>query len=150
VAPTHHGPAFVQGRSEGDENLASADRGVKVTASSFESVFTRPEYVLDDNYATRWAPTPGDQVVWLQLDLRSVQHVERSEIRFEYAWKSYPFTVEASSDGLAWKTVADFRNHPVTGSPVIIQHATEARYLRLIFPAFVQGRNISIFEWQVF
>ena len=150
VPPTHLGTALVQGRAEGRGNLASVDRGVKATASSSESALTRPACVLDDNYATRWAAAPGAKGAWLQLDLGSAQPVRRSELRFEYAWKPYAFAMEASRDGQTWQTVADYRTHPVTGSPVMVEHTTTARYLRLVFPETIAGSDISLFEWAVF
>ena len=150
VPPTHLGTALVQGRAEGRGNLASVDRGVKATASSSESALTRPACVLDDNYATRWAAAPGAKGAWLQLEIGSAQPVRRSELRFEYAGKPYAFAMEASRDGQTWQTVADYRTHPVTGSPVMVEHTTTARYLRLVFPETIAGSDISLFEWSVF
>jgi len=150
VLPTHQGPILVQGRNEGRNNLASLDLGVIATASSSASGLTQPKQVLDDNYATRWAAATDARGAWIQIDLGSEKQLQRSEIRFEYAWKPYFLFEEASSDGQAWKTVADCQTHPIVGSPVIIQHTAKARYLRLVFPTTVPGRDISIFEWEVF
>ena len=150
VVPTHAGPALVQGRAESRDKLASAMHVVKATASSSATELTQPERVLDDNYATRWAAAPDANGSWVQLDFGSMQRVEHSEIRFEYAWKTYAFSVEASSDGQSWKNIADFRDQPLSGSPVVIEHTVEARYLRLRFPDTIKGQDIAVLEWAVF
>ena len=105
--------------------------------------------MLDDNYATRWCPAADAKGAWLQLDLGATRKLSRQEIRFEYAWKAYRFTLQTSDDGQQWHTLADHSAEPVTGSPVIRDQPATARYLRLQFPADVPGRDISVFEWQV-
>jgi beta-xylosidase len=150
VVPTHRGPALVQNRTAGRNNFADAASGATATASSTATDLTPPGRVLDDNFATRWTPQPEANRCWIQLDLGAERKVGRSEIRFEYAWKTYFFSVEASSDAQSWRTVADYRTKPATGSPVAIEHTVAARYLRLIFPEATKGRDIAILEWAVF
>ena len=164
VVPTHAGPAFVQGRTAGRINLADPARGAVATASgavaassgaaaaasSAAAAPTSPARVLDDNYATFWAAQPDAKGAWLQLDLGSVQKIASSEIRFEFAWKPYAFALESSVDGQTWSVVADHRAQPATGSPVVISAPTTARYLRLVFPDTIEGRELAIFEWSVF
>ena len=150
VVPTHRGPALVQGRTSGRDNLAGPGRGASATASSSSSKLTLPERVLDDNYATRWAPNPEEVGSWIQLDLGAERSLHRSELRFEYAWKTYSFLLEASLDGNAWQASADHRAKPATGSPLAILHPSTARYLRITFPETTQGRDLAVLEWAVF
>jgi len=146
VAPTHQGPPLVQGRVE---SQAPLDAGVKATASSQADAFNGPEFVLDDNYATRWTAARDARGAWIQLDFGASKAIARQFIRPEYAWKPYRFTAEASTDGQHWRTLADFTKHPSIGSPIDIAQPVTARYLRLVFPADVKGSDISLIEWTV-
>ena len=125
VAPTHEGAALARGRKT----------GLAATATSSSE---NAGYAIDDNYATRWVAKGG----WLQLDLGAVKTFTRQEIRFEYAWKPYRFTIEASEDGRKWKTLVEQTS---TGSPVVIEQLASARYLRLT-PA---DSKASLWEWIV-
>ncbi|HWL17450.1 MAG TPA: family 43 glycosylhydrolase [Opitutus sp.] len=147
VTPTHAGPAFVRGRLAGRENLAAS---AVATASSVRSAVTSPAACLDDNYATLWAAAEADARPWLQLDLGEPRAVARQELRFEYAWKPYAFVVESSLDGRTWTPLADYTESPASGSPVVLERAVRARYLRL---AFARGTDDAarpaLFEWVV-
>ena len=144
IVPTHTGPSFLRGRNDGRINLAAS---AVATASSQKDASTGPARVLDDNYATRWAAAAAG--AWLQLDLGKEQAVASQELRFEYAWKSYAFTLETSLDGERWSTLVDYTARPVSGSPVILTQSARARYLRLTFPPALKGAAPSVFEWLV-
>ena len=146
VVPTHTGPAFLRDRNAGRKNLAAT---AVATASSQRDANTGPARVLDDNYATRWAAAQDAHGAWLQLDLGKEQAIATQELRLEYAWKPYAFTVEASLDGSRWTPLADYTATPVSGSPVVIRKPARARYLRLVFPDAPKGPAPSLFEWLV-
>lgn len=137
IVSTHEGPALVRGRQAGLAVTASASSG-------------EARFAVDDNYATRWSPVRDVKGAWLQLDLGAAQKFSRQELRFEYAWKPYRFALEISDDGQQWRKLADHTEKSVTGSPVILDQPATARYLRLQFPADIPGRDVSVFEWQVF
>jgi beta-xylosidase len=147
IAPTHQGPPIVQGRAESKAKLTA---NANITSSSEASEFTKAACALDDNYATHWAPSRDAKGAWLQLDLGSVQKIERQFIRPEYAWKPYRFAIESSTDCKSWKKIEDHTREAVTGSPVICNKSVTARYLRLVFPEDVKGSDIGVFEWAVF
>ena len=147
VTPTHEGPALVQGRSDGRINIA---KGAAATASSQRTTFNSAERVLDDNYATRWAAAKDARGAWLQLDLGVSKEIKSQELRFEYAWKPYHFTVESSKDGTQWEKLADFKAEPAIGSPVIIESQTTLRFIRIVFGEEVSGVDISVIEWALF
>lgn len=147
IVPTHQGPEFVQGR---EESKAKQSANASITSSSDADEFSKAAFALDNNYATRWAPSLDAKGAWLQLDLGSVQKIQRQLIRPEYAWKPYRFTIEASTDGKSWEKVEDHTQEAITGSPIISDKAVSARYLRLVFPEDVKGSDIGIFEWTVF
>jgi arabinoxylan arabinofuranohydrolase len=150
VAATHRGPDLVQGRVAAG-NLATVEAGAKATASSSDGDLYAASCVLDDNYATRWAAAKDAAGAWLQIDLAGRKKISRQIVRFEYAWKPYSFAVEASDDGETWRILADHRaGAGVAGSPVTIEVAAEARYLRLTFPNTVKGETLSVWEWLVY
>ncbi|MCX7006325.1 MAG: family 43 glycosylhydrolase [Kiritimatiellaeota bacterium] len=144
VVPTHDGPPLVRDRLTGRDVLPAT-----ATASSAAAPHFAAPCVLDDNYATRWSPAADAKGAWLQLDLGAPQKFSRQEIRFEYAWKPYRFTLQISDDGQQWQTLAEQTAKSLTGSPIILDQAATARYLRLQFPADEPEKNISVFEWQV-
>lgn len=145
VVPTHDGPDFIQGRAES----TSLARGAVVTASSQASEHTAPGFVVDDNYATRWAAAPDAAGAWLRLDLGSVKAFSSVLIRPEYAWKSCRFRVEVSDDGDSWRSLADHGATPIKGSPLMIERSASARHLRFVFPEDVKGSDISLLEVSV-
>jgi beta-xylosidase len=110
VTPTHEAPDFVSGRE-------SSTLPATATASSQLDELHGAGRVLDDNYATRWSAAPRDKTSWLQLDLGAVRQVNRSDLRFEYAWKSYRFALETSTDGLTWTSLVDHLAGGLVGSP---------------------------------
>ena len=142
VVPTHAGPAFIQRR-------AQATEGVVLTASSQRNPPTTADMAIDDNHATLWAAAAGDSAAWIQMDLGRQRSLTRQEIRFEYAWKTYRFLVEASADGKQWQPMADHRKQGVAGSPVVISAPASARYLKISFPASGMESEPAIFEWTV-
>lgn len=142
VTPSHHGPALIQGRETGRlpaTAVASSSRGPLYSAAR----------ALDDNYATRWAAAENSEGAWLRLDLGHLKSIGRQELRFEYAWKTYHFTIDVSRDGETWTTAADYRSAGISGSPVVIDFPAEVRYLRIVFPENVPSDEMSIFEWTV-
>jgi arabinoxylan arabinofuranohydrolase len=141
VAPTHEGPELVRGRLAGRKILPAS-----ASASSEAGDDTAARFAVDDNYATRWRAALGAPGGWLMLDMERVASFSRLEIRPEYAWKHYKFRVEASEDGQTWRTLADYTDSRVIGSPIVVQASAPARYVRLVAPASVKGESFSIIE----
>ncbi len=148
VVPTHGGPAFLRDRLTARANLLAPATGVVAAASSSKGDFCDASRVLDHSFATRWAPSAGDETPWLQLDLGQVSHISRQEIRFEYPWRNYAFLCETSLDGVTWKPLADYTKLPASGSPFVIKAATRARHLRLTFQRATLVEP-SVIEWVV-
>jgi beta-xylosidase len=145
VRPTHTGPDFLRPRLGDRVNFAAQARA---TASSAQPD-RQPAFVLDDNYATLWAAADGDEKPWFQLDLGETRDIGRQELRFEYAWKGYPFALETSFDGRHWVRILDYTEGPVAGSPVVIAEKVRARHLRLIFTVPAGAPRPALFEWIV-
>jgi arabinoxylan arabinofuranohydrolase len=143
VTPTQTGPALLQ--------VALRTRGslvADVTASSSLDAVHTASAATDDNYATRWLANADDHTPWLQLDLGTIKHPHRTEIRFEYPEKIYAFRLQASIDGKTWKDAITGIAHE-SGSPVVIEHLPQCRYLRMSFPG-LNAEPVSVFEWNVF
>lgn len=139
VTPTHSGPALVK-RSAFGRLPATA------TASSELSPRYSAARVLDDNYATRWAPAADGKGGWLQLDLMREQTVDQIELRFEYAWKTHRFALETSVDGQAWTALVDHLATGMSGSTHVFKVNRSCRYLRLIYPDGPKEETLSIWE----
>lgn len=154
VTPTHHGADFLAGlrsRRGDSPNLADPALGCSATASGQREPNAGPERVLDDNYATRWAAPADANGGWLKIDLGAIREFTRQEIRFEYPWRPYCYSLETSTDGVSWSTpLAATDGKAPVGSPVVIRHPARARYLRMIFPEVEQGENLAVIEWAVF
>ncbi len=148
IIPSHEGPPLIRNRQFGVENLASPSRGARAYASSQRDPLHGADRVIDQNYATRWAPAPGASNAWLELDLGETRAIRRQQIRFEYPWKAYAFVCEASLNRDEWTSVADRRRDPAGGSPVIIETPLRARYLRLRFEK-TKPLEPSVIEWMV-
>ena len=154
VTPTHHGAGFLAGlrNRRGDSpNLADPALGASATASGQRAPNAGPERALDDNYATRWAAPTDAKGGWLKIDLGAIRDFTRQEIRFEYPWRTYCYSLETSSDGVNWtKPVAVNDGQAPVGSPVVIRHPARARYLKLVFPESGRGADLAVIEWAVF
>lgn len=146
VNPSHEGPELIQGRAMADSVLTAQ---AIAAASSQAGPLFGAERVLDGNYASRWAAARDAHGAWLSLDLGARREFNRQELRFEYPWKAYRFILEISEDGQFWRTIAEYSGSAPLGSPVIVEAPAAARYLRLVFPADVPGKEISLFEWTV-
>ena len=96
----------MQGRIESQANLAA---GATATASSQADAFTAPAFVLDDNYATRWAAAPDAKGAWIQLDLGAAEDNRRASSSARNTPGSpIASPSQASTDGEHWQTLADF------------------------------------------
>ncbi|KQM27411.1 glycosyl hydrolase [Sphingomonas sp. Leaf11] len=135
VTPGHGGPVvgFAAHRARG---LAWRASGTKTTPGN------APSRAADDNYATLWrAPADGSGQVIADLGRRRA--VARSLVRPEYATRPYRFAVDASDDGRRWRPIVAAATR--SGSPITLDHAVTARYLRLR----TEDRGAGVWEWTI-
>lgn len=118
-------------------------RGLPWRASGSEGTdaLHGPVRAADDNYATLWKPAAGRAE--LVADLGAVRHVAGSRLRPEYPTRPYRFGVDASTDGRTWRPIVPVATH--SGSPIAVPHATDARFLRLVFP----DGGAALWEWSI-
>jgi len=143
VKPTHAGPVLVQ-RNRPSRLAATA------TASSELDKLHNTACVLDDNYATRWAAAPDEKEGGIQLDFGAETEIGYAEIRFEYAWKTYHFSLEASNDDTSWTRVADYRVTGTSGSPLHIAVNRKCQYLRLVYTGNNKAEAMSLWEFAAY
>jgi beta-xylosidase len=119
---------------------------VTVTASSSAFDYTSPANVADRHYGTLWQPAAGDTLPQLTAVFDEMQLPAMLELRFEYPWKRYFFSVETSEDGAGWKAEADFTTPGAEGSPVSVQLNHPFKYLRIIFTPHSDDTVPALFE----
>ncbi len=118
------------------------------SASSTLSRNHRQIFAGDANYATLWKPATDDMRPCLTIAFAHSTSVKQQEIRLEYAWKPYRFTVKYSGDGEDWKVLEEYVDTPVQGSPVLISTPVQAQFLRLEFSPDSET-PAGVFEWSV-
>jgi beta-xylosidase len=123
----HQGIGYLQPSTNPFPNLAF---GKKLKASSSYNDWFKPEYAVDDNNATLWR-AKGSRNEWIEIDLGTVQTVQRIWTQFEYATSYYQYIIETSADGKEWNVFADKRNNVLAGSPMTDYGNVKARYVRL-------------------
>jgi hypothetical protein len=128
--------------------------GVAATASSWGSTLTPQREVpaaLDRNFGTWWSVEKSERSradSWYQLDLGSLQSVDRVVVYQET--KPVAYAIQVSADGSTWNTV-DFQ---VPGAArtddAVFEHPVEARYLRMQGETGGPQYGYSMYEFQAF
>lgn len=108
-------------------------RPVSVTASSSEGSDFQPSNVADEHNGTRWQPSSGDKSPVLTARYARTQQPGTLELRLEYPWQLYYFSVETSVDGISWKSEADYTLSGIEGSPVLVKVSNPFTQIRLKF-----------------
>ncbi|WP_163709324.1 family 43 glycosylhydrolase [Mangrovibacterium lignilyticum] len=160
VTPTHEGVCF---ESSMPGNLAF---GAKASAtSSYRLVaeanqYTRkdvdhlyaPELATDDNNGTMWKAASATLPQSLVIDLGKQQDIKRIFTQFEYPTFYYQYKIEVSADSTNWELFADQTANKTSGSPMIDDNNTLARYVKItvtgtekagMFPAIW---NVKVFD----
>ena len=117
-----------------------------VIGSSFSADDFTAEKVIDGSYGTRWEPTDEDKAPAVTIVFDDIIAVGTMEVRMEYPWEKYLMKVETSSDGNAWKCIADYTSDGISGSPVNVLLNERCKYVRLSFLIPERGIKPSIWE----
>jgi arabinoxylan arabinofuranohydrolase len=145
VKPTHRGLQTA-------ESISNQLTPISVshwTATSELSENYQAAFVGDQNYATLWKPRSDDLSPGVTVDFGAVVLLGKQELRLEYAWKPYRFTVKYSNDGELWKVLEEYMDSPVHGSPIVISSSIPVRYLRLEFSP-ESATSAGLIEWRFF
>ncbi|MFE9425965.1 family 20 glycosylhydrolase [Kitasatospora sp. NPDC006697] len=122
-------------------------QGRPTTASSTETAGFRAANATDGDLTTRWSSQYTDPS-WLQVDLGSVQTVNRVELAWEAAYgKNYQ--IQLSNDGTTWTTVYT-RTNGTGGTETLTGFTGTGRYIRLNGTARGTQYGYSLYEFEVF
>ena len=117
------------------------------TASSSDGSAGGPAAANDGSSATRWSSTFADNQ-WWQVDLGSVQGVDRVEVNWEAAYAS-TYRIQTSTDGTTFTTAATV-NIAFAAPQVTTFAARSARYVRLVADTRGTVYGISFWDFRVF
>jgi beta-glucosidase len=121
--------------------------GKPATASSVESSLFPAGNAVDGNPSTRWSSLFSDPQ-WIQVDLGSVQAIDRVHLVWEAAYAS-AYQIQTSTDGTTWTTVrsitgatgGDNNNTGLNGS---------GRFVRINGTARGTQWGYSLFSFEVY
>jgi len=102
---------------------------------------------VDTNGNTRWESASSDPQ-WLAVDLGSVQTIDRVRLTWENAYGK-DFTIQVSTNGSSWTTVATTTNNATTVNEYSSLGAT-GRYVRMYGTARATPYGYSLYEIEVF
>ncbi|MEY9932035.1 hexosaminidase [Catenulispora sp. GP43] len=122
-------------------------QGKPTTASSIETPNFPAADATDADLSTRWSSQYVDPT-WLQVDLGSVQTVNRVVLAWETAYgKNYQ--IQLSNDGATWTTVYT-RTNGTGGTETLTFPNTSGRYLRMYGTARGTQYGYSLWEFEAF
>ncbi len=99
------------------------------TASSIESQYQLANFAIDGDMGTRWSSQHSD-FHWLQIDLGSVQAIEKLELNWESAYaQSYKIYVSETSEN--WGIAVHVRNDGDGGLDEIIQSMGSGQFITI-------------------
>lgn len=119
---------------------------LRMEASSEQAGYRAAKYVTDNDYYTRWEAADADENASLTAVFEGDTRINEMEVRFEYPWKTYTTTIESSMDGKSWKTVGDYSQKALSGSPVLIPVNDTVKYIRLSFSGWDKENKPSVWE----
>ncbi|GHT72189.1 endo-1,4-beta-xylanase [Bacteroidia bacterium] len=138
-------------------NLLSYDK--PVLASSFELGFL-PSYAVNEKVENGWSAQTGSAGEWLQVDLKKKAEVRAIQVNFAdqdftfrppHALFAYQYKIEASDDGVKWKTIVDKTKNTkdAVHELIVLPKPVEARYLRITNTKELPGK-FSLYGFRIF
>jgi hexosaminidase len=122
-------------------------QGRPATASSTETPDFPAANATDGDLGTRWSSQYTDPT-WLQVDLGSVQTVNRVVLAWEAAYgKNYQ--IQISNDGTTWTTLYT-RTNGTGGTETLTGFTGTGRYLRMNGTARGTQWGYSLYEFEAF
>ena len=122
----------------------------KVRASSEETNKNNfAKNAVDGNPATRWCAAGGAAGQWLEIELAKAVDIQNIRILWEKNNAAYRYTVEASPDGKAWKTVVDrSKNKEVKQITPHKVDAKGAKFFKITFQGSTPAYWGSLWEFE--
>ncbi|MEZ0092187.1 family 20 glycosylhydrolase [Streptacidiphilus sp. EB129] len=122
-------------------------QGRPTTASSVETPDFPPGNATDGNPTTRWSSLYTDPT-WLQVDLGSVQTVNRVVLAWEAAYGK-DYQIQMSDDGSTWTTLYT-RTNGTGGTETLTGFTGTGRYIRMYGTQRGTSWGYSLYEFEVF
>ncbi len=136
---------------------ATVDRGIAVgktvTSDGGTEGSSTPDLITDGRASGRyWAAGPGPH--YAQIDLGASTQVSKIQV-FPYVdgTRYYQYTVEISTDGQTWKTVADMSKNTLPSPRRGFNHtipSQETRYIRINMTHNSANPSMHLYEVRVF
>ncbi|MFI1920689.1 beta-1,3-glucanase family protein [Streptomyces sp. NPDC020377] len=136
--------ALTPSLARADDQLLS--QGRPATASSTESASFPASAAVDGNPGTRWSSAFADPQ-WLQVDLGSVQQINRVTLTWEAAY-ARAYQIQTSTDAANWTTVHSTTT--ATGGTQNLTVTGSGRYVRINGTARATPYGYSLWEFQVY
>lgn len=89
------------------------------------------QYATDNNNGTMWKAGSNLLPQTLVIDLGNTIPIKRVMTQFEYPTFYYQYKIECSTDSVSWILFSDKTTNRRSGSPMIDDHSTLARYVRI-------------------
>ncbi|PYC69040.1 beta-N-acetylhexosaminidase [Streptomyces tateyamensis] len=122
-------------------------QGRPTTASSVETANFPAANATDGNLGSRWSSLYTDPT-WLQVDLGSVQTVNRVVLAWEAAYGK-DYQIQLSTDGTTWTTLYT-RTGGTGGTETLTGFTGSGRYLRMNGTARGTQFGYSLYEFEAF
>ena len=147
IIPTHNGVVSIGKEDNLLNNLAKNKNAeatsyyhLKVKPSVYSSnnpvdYKYHPSNAVDDSNNTIWKASSSQLPQSITIDLGKVKPFNRILTEFEYPTYFYQYYIETSSDGLNWEIFTDKRTNKASGSPMIDERNTKARYVKITITA---------------
>ncbi|MDD9375957.1 discoidin domain-containing protein [Streptomyces sp. ZAF1911] len=127
--------------------LSNLTQGKPTTSSGIEGSATPAASATDGSMTTRWASAHTDPS-WIQVDLGSVQTVNRVVLAWEGAYGK-DYQIQMSNDGTNWTTVYT-RTGGTGGTETLTGFTGIGRYIRMNGTARGTVHGYSLYEFQAF
>ena len=116
---------------------------------------------FDETIQDWWSAKTGNSSEWLKVDLGHICRIEAMQINFadqgaHYHGRltddAYQYSVQASSDGVSWRTILDrSKNHRDRPQDYTqLPRPVNTRYVRLVNVHCPAGADFSISGWRIF
>ena len=102
--------------------------GLSVSSSELAST---PEKAFDGAADTRWCASGSAFPQWIAADMKERRHVTSVTLDWEHADELYRCTIEGSTDGTRWTTLADKSAQPGIGNGDVPLKPSDVRYVRV-------------------
>jgi uncharacterized protein YjdB len=117
------------------------------TSSSDENGGLTANNAVDGNYSSRWG-SAFSEPQWLQVDLGSVQTINRVILSWEAAYAT-AYDIQVSTNGTTWTTVVSIVGGNGSTDDITFT-STSARYVRMNGITRVTPYGFSIYEFEVY